>query len=67
LRMVGNQAAIRQAVKSGKLAALVLNKPGAPPEDQPLGKDAKMEFDQRFLLLTPATVDEYLRAYPRLF
>jgi len=67
LRMVGNQAAIRQAIKSRKLAALVLNKPGAPPEDQPLGRDAKMEFDQRFLLVTPTTVDEYLRAYPRLF
>jgi len=67
LRMVGNQAAIRQAVKSGKLAAMVLNKPGAPPEDQPLGRDAKMEFDQRFLLVTPETVDGYLQAYPRLF
>lgn len=67
LRMVGNQTAIRQAVLTGKIAAMILNKPGAPPEDQPLGRDLKMEFDQRFLLLTAETVDQYLRAYPRLF
>jgi hypothetical protein len=67
LRMVGNQAAIRQAVHVGKIAAMILNKPGAPPEDQPLGRDLKMEFEQRFLLVTPETVDQYLKAYPRLF
>jgi hypothetical protein len=36
LRMVGNQADIRQALQSGQIAAMVLNKPGAPgrrPED----------------------------------
>jgi hypothetical protein len=67
LRMVGDQTAIRQAFQSGKLAAIVLNKPGAPPAEQPLGKDAKMEFDQRFLLVTPESVDRYLAVYPRLF
>lgn len=65
--MVGNQAAIRQAVLTGKIAAMMLNKPGAPSEDQPLGRDLKMEFEQRFLLVTPETVDPYLKAYPRLF
>jgi hypothetical protein len=67
LRMVGNQAAIREALRTGKIAAMVINKPGAPPEDQPLGKDLQMEFDQRFLLVTPETLDQYLRAYPKLF
>jgi hypothetical protein len=67
LRMVGNQAAILQAVQSRKIAAFVLNKPGAPPEDQPLGRDLRMEFDQRFLLINPETVDRYLEAFPRLF
>ena len=67
LRMVGDQSAIRQAFESRKLAAIVLNKPGAPPAEQPLGKDAKMEFEQRFLLVTPESVDRYLRIYPRLF
>lgn len=67
LLMVGNQAAIRQAILSGKIVAMIMNKPGAPPENQPLGRDLKMEFDQRFLLVTAETVDQYLRAYPRLF
>jgi len=67
LRMVGDQAAIRRAVQSGRLAAMVLPKPGAPPEDQPLGKDSRTEFERRFLLITPATIEGYLKAYPRLF
>jgi hypothetical protein len=65
--MLGDTEAVRQAVRTGKIAAMVLNKPGAPSEDQPLGHDDRMEFDQRFLLVTPETVDQYLRAYPRLF
>jgi len=67
LRMVGDQAAIRLALHNRRIAAFVLNKPGAPPEDQPLGRDLTMEFDQRFLLITPETVDRYLKAYPHLF
>ncbi len=67
LRMIGDQAAIGRAIHSRKIAALVLNKPGAPPENQPLGRHLKMEFDQRFLLVTPETVDRYLQVYPRLF
>jgi hypothetical protein len=38
LRMVGDKAAIRESFQSGKLAAIILNKPAAPPEDQPWGK-----------------------------
>jgi hypothetical protein len=67
LRMVGDQAAIRQAFRSGKIAAAVLNKPGAPPDEQRLGSDPQAEFDLRFLLVTPETVDQYLKAYPKLF
>ena len=67
LRMVGNQADIRQALQSGQIAAVVLNKPGAPPEDLPLGRDLKMEFDQRFLLVTAENADSVLKAFPRLF
>ena len=58
---------IRQAVLTRKIAAMVLHKPGAPPEDQPVGRDLKMEFDQRFLLVTAETVDQYLQAFPKLF
>ena len=67
LRMVGDRAMIRQAVMTRKIAAMILHKPGAPPEDQPLGRDLKMEFDQRFLLVTAETVDQYLKVFPKLF
>ena len=67
LRMVGNQADIRLALQSGQIAAMVLNKPGAPPDDRPLGGDRKMEFDQRFLLISAENVDAVLKAFPRLF
>lgn len=67
LRMVGNDKAIREAITSGKIAVLVLNKPGAPAEDQPMGRDSRMEFDRRFLLVNRDTLDHLLQVYPRLF
>lgn len=67
LHMLGGQSSIRAAFQSGKIAAIVLNKPGAPSDNQPLGRDPKMEFALRFLLVTPENVDQCLKAYPRLF
>ncbi len=67
LRMVGDQNSIRAAFHTGKIVAVVLNKPGAPPEDQPVAGDLKMAFDLRFLLVTSENVDQCLKAYPRLF
>jgi hypothetical protein len=67
LRMVGDEGAVREAVLSGKIAAFIMNKPGAPAEDQPMGKDSKMEFDRRFLLVNRDTIDHLLQVYPRLF
>jgi hypothetical protein len=67
LRMLGDQSSIRAAFQSGKIAAIVLNRPGAPPDDRPPGSDSKMEFALRFLLVTPENVDQCLKAYPRLF
>ncbi|MBI2925095.1 MAG: hypothetical protein HYY24_05250 [Verrucomicrobia bacterium] len=72
LRVLGDKPAVRAAVvraafKSQKIAALILPKPGAPPEDRPLGKDLKAEFDQRFLLVTAENVEAYLKIYPQLF
>jgi len=51
LRMIGNEAAVRAAVKAGKLAAFVLPKPNA--EDQ-------------FLLVTAENIDELTQAIPTL-
>lgn len=67
LRVVGDKTAIRLAFKSQKLVAIVLNKPLAPPEDRPLGRDLQAEFDQRFLLVTPENVDECLKLYAKAF
>ena len=67
LRMLGDQNSIRATFQNGKIAAIVLNKPGAPSDNQPLGRDPKMEFTLRFLLITPENVDQCLKAYPRLF
>jgi hypothetical protein len=67
LHVLGDRSSIRAAFQSGQIDAIVLNKPGAPPEDQPLGRDEKMEFSLRFLLVTPENVDQCLKAYPRLF
>ena len=67
LRLVGDEGAVREAILSGKIAAFVMNKPGAPPEGQPMGKDSKMEFDRRFLLVNRDTIDRLLQLYPRLF
>ena len=32
-----------------------------------MGKDSKMEFDRRFLLVNRDTIDHLLQVYPRLF
>jgi hypothetical protein len=67
LRLIGDQAAVRAAFRSGKIAATVLNKPGAPAEDIPIGRDTKAEFERRYLLVTADTIDSLIKAYPQLF
>lgn len=67
LRMIGGAAEVRKVVKSGKLAAFVLPKPGAPSEQEPLGKNTQVEFERRFLLVTAESVDRVIEGYPALF
>jgi len=67
LRMVGDSGAVLDALKSGKIAAIVLNKPRAPAEDVKLTSDAQAEFDRRYLLVTPENAEALLRTYPGLF
>jgi len=66
-RMIGDREAIRQAVKSEKVAAAVINRPGSPAEDEPVAKDYHTEFDRRFVLVTRDNIDQLLRSYPQLF
>jgi hypothetical protein len=67
LRVIGKSEAVRQAMHSGKLAAFVLARSGAP-ETRPAadGKFAA-EFEKRFVLVTPEHVDQVMLTYPQLF
>jgi hypothetical protein len=64
LWILGDKPAIAEAFKSGKIAAAVMNKPEAP-SDQIL--DPKVDFSKRFLLITPANIDDMIAKYPLLF
>ena len=66
-RFVGEADAIRNAIKSGKIVAAVINKPDAPGETVPLHGDYKTEFDKRYLLVTEESIDRLLQVNPRLF
>ncbi len=67
LRMVGDTAAVAQAMKSGKLLAFVLHKPGGPGDDTPAGSDFEAEFAKRFVLVTRENVEQVIREHPGLF
>lgn len=66
-RLIGGPGAIRHAVESGKIAAAVINRPGAPADEKPSREDYRDEFNRRFLLVTKESVDELLRTHPQLF
>lgn len=67
LRVLGDPASARQAMLSGKIAAMVINRPGAPPETEPIGKDSQVEFERRFLLVHSNNFDRVAQTYPWLF
>jgi hypothetical protein len=64
---IGDLAALRKAVLSGKIAAFVLNKPGAPPEGARVSGGWKAEFEKRFVLVTSENFEERVKQYPQLF
>lgn len=66
LTILGSPAAVRQAFESKKIVAVILNKPGAPPEKEG-SRDPRQEFDRRFLLVTSDNLDRLLQMYPHLF
>lgn len=65
-RMIGDAQAILTAFQSGKLAAAVVENRGAP-EIGKGGEDYRMQFQSRFLLLTPENVGDLLEKHPDLF
>lgn len=64
---IADGPAIIKAVKSGKLVAFVLPKPGGPASDAPVGKDWKAEFAKRFILVTAENVEQVVATSPQLF
>ena len=66
-RMVGDRAAVREAFRSGKIVAAVINRPGAVPDDSMANGGYKAEFDRRFILVTPENVDALFAVAPATF
>jgi hypothetical protein len=66
LRMVGGANAVASSVKSGKLLAIVLRKPGGVSESEPVGRDHQAEFERRFVLVTADNVDDVAARTPGL-
>lgn len=66
-RGIADATTVQKAMKSGKLLAFVLVKPGAPDDDSAPGKNWKAEFEKRFVLVTAENVDQVTQAYPELF
>jgi hypothetical protein len=64
LRFVGNAAAVKQAVRRGKVTAMVLQKPGAPNVHRGI---SEKDFDRLFILVTAENVDRAMVDYPQLF
>lgn len=67
LRVLGDLAAVRAAFQSGKLLAIVLNRPGAPPESAAALADDQAEFDRRYLLVTGENLESVLQRFPAAF
>ena len=65
LRMIGGAAEIAEAFSAGKLAAVILEKPGSPVESAPLARDYHVEFNHRFVLVTPKNFREILEGSRR--
>lgn len=67
LRILGNTEALRAAFRGRRILALVLARPGAPPELEAPAGDARAEFERRYLLVTAESLESILREWPRLF
>jgi hypothetical protein len=67
-RVIGGPEAIREAFRSGKLAAAVVRPPGAALDNRPLQTaEYQEEFNRRFILVTSQNIEQLLRQYPQLF
>jgi hypothetical protein len=66
-RLFGSPEAIRNAFRSEKIVAAVVNRPDVPVESKSAGLDYQRIFEEHFLLITPANCDELMNRYRKLF
>jgi hypothetical protein len=59
--LMGGPQPIRRAFQSGKLAAAVVMRPGAPPPSDAIYGDYQTEFQRRFILVTAENFEENLK------
>ena len=64
LRFVGNAAAVKQSLQNGKIAAMVLQKPGAPSVHRGV---SEQDFDRLFILVTADNIERTMLDHPQLF
>lgn len=62
--MLGDKQAIASAFKTGKIAAMVVKKPGVSLEGE---RESAKDFTKGYLLLTPDNMEEMMANYPQLF
>ena len=67
LRIIGNRAAVRASLESGKLIAFVAARPNATPTSAGAASDWRAAFEQQFVLVTRENVEAMVRAFPQLF
>lgn len=66
-RMIGDKQAIQTAFENGRLAAAIVSRPGAEPENAPATSDYRGEFEKRFILVTKSNIGSLLAKNPDLF
>jgi len=67
LRLLGGAEGVGEAFRSGRLVAMVLAKPGAPPESEPMKADPAEEFDRRHILVTADRFEAVRLGWPGMF
>ena len=67
LRVIGDRAAVRRSLESGKLVAFVLAKPSAAGTKQLSTGEFKTDFERLFLLVTRENAEASVRTFPQLF
>lgn len=65
-RLIGGRDAVGSAFEAGRLVAMVLARPGAPPESEPMRSEPGEEFERRFVLVTRETWEAVVGAWPQL-